>query len=150
MTPNKQRVIDELNVFLKGRYMGIHQYERLIEHAKDSRLKSLLQDFQEQSKLEAQKVARRIQDLGGVPVDGVGMMGELREWMQRLKKQPDQIEEILRDAFIGERKYGVHFSHEMVAGDIDEESVKLIDNILENDQKRADQLQHYLESIQYS
>ena len=145
---NKQHVIDELNRFLRGRYMGIHQYEQLIRHANDPQLQQLLQTFQAHAKMGTQQVAERIEQLGGKPADGVGVMGEIREWMQKLKGYPERSEDILHDALVGENKYGIHFSHRMVAGELDEESAKLIDTILEEDQKRADQLQRLLEKEQ--
>lgn len=141
-----QRVIEELNGFLKGRYMGIHQYERLILHTEDPQVKEMLQNFQEHAKLGAQKIARRIQDLGGEAVDSAGVIGELRQWMQRFEKPPASTHDILHDAMIGENKYGIHFSHQMVAGDLDEESVKIVDTVLEEDQKRVDQLKAWLQS----
>jgi len=140
----KQRVIRELNGFLKGRYMGIHQYEHLISQAKDPELKDLLQRFQEHAKLGAQKIARRIQDLGGKAVDSAGLLGEVREWLQQFKKSPRDPKEILHDALVGENKYGVHFSHKMVVGVLDEESAKIVDTVLEEDQKRVDELKKLL------
>jgi bacterioferritin len=151
MQPKKQ-VIDELNRFLRGRYTGIRQYEHLIERAQDPQLKEMLQQFQQQAKREAAKVAERIQNLGGRPVDGAGMMGEVRDWMQKWTDmvRRDSAEEILRDAYAGENRYGIHMSHRMVGGDLDPESTKLVDEILEEDQKRVDRLKRWLESLQSS
>lgn len=140
----KQQVIRELNRFLKGRYMGIHQYEQLIARAQEPELKDLLQRMQQHAKLGAQKIAERIQDLGGVPVDGVGVLGAMREWIQSFQKEPREARDILRDALVGENKYGIHFSHEMVAGDLDEESVRIVDMVLEEDKKRVEQLKQWL------
>lgn len=143
---DNQQLIDELNRFLKGRYMGMHQYERLIEHAKNAQLKEWLQSFQAQAEEEAHKVADRIRQLGGEPVDDIGMMGEIQVWMQKLKGTPESTEDILQDAIIGENKYGIHLSHRMVAGDLDEESTRLVDSIFEADQKRIDRMKQWLES----
>jgi bacterioferritin len=140
----KQRVIRELNGFLKGRYMGIHQYERLISRAKDPKLKDLLQKFQQHAKLGAQKIAERIQDLGGTAVDGAGLMGEVSEWWQSMKAKSQNPEDILHDALVGENQYGIHFSHKLVAGDLDEESAKIVDTVLEEDQRRVDELKKLL------
>lgn len=144
---DRQKVIDELNRFLRGRYMGLHQYEQLILRAKNPHLKEMLQKFQKHAKLGAKMVADRIRQLGGEPVDGVGILGEIRIWMEKFQVSPDRAIDILHDAYIGENKYGIHMSHEMVAGDIDEESKRIIDQILEEDQKRADQIKRWLEAM---
>lgn len=144
---DQQQVIAELNRFLRGRYMGLHQYEQLILHAKDEQLKEMLQKFQKHAKLGAKKVADRIKQLGGEPVDGVGILGEIRLWMSKFNGYPTNTADILQDAYTGENKYGIHMSHEMVAGDLDEESTKLIDEILEEDQKRVDQIAHWLKAM---
>ena len=140
----RRRVINELNRFLKGRYMGIHQYEHLISRARDPQVKDLLQQLQQHAKLGAQKIAERIQDLGGEAADGAGVMGEIREWLQKLRDRPEDTRDILHDALVGENKYGIHFSHKMVAGELDEESAKLVDMVLEEDQRRVDLLKKYL------
>jgi bacterioferritin len=141
---NNEKVIAELNRFLRGRYMGIHQYAELVKHARDPRLKDLLRRFRDHAEKGAEMVAERIRQLGGEAVDGVGVMGEVQLWMQKLKGYPEQTEHILRDALKGENRYGIRLSHEMVAGDLDEESKQLIDTILEEDQKRADELHRWL------
>lgn len=144
----KRQIIKELNRFLKGRYMGIHQYEHLISRARDPQVKDLLQELQRHAKLGAQKIAERIQDLGGEAADGTGVMGEIREWLQKLQDQPGDAKDILHDALVGENKYGIHFSHKMVAGELDEESAKLVDMVLEEDQKRVELLKKYLRKIE--
>lgn len=143
----KQRAMRELNGFLKGRYMGIHQYERLIEHAREPELKDMLQRFREHAELGAQMIARRIRELGGDPVDGPGVMGEMQLWMQKFKDAPEDTREILHDALVGENRYGIHFSHKMVGGDLDEESAKVVDTVLEEDQKRVDELRKKPEAL---
>ncbi|CAM3486813.1 DUF2383 domain-containing protein [Marinicrinis lubricantis] len=143
---DKQHVIKELNKFLRGRYMGVHQYEQLIQHAQNPLLKEKLQQFQEHAKLGAQKVAKRIEQLGGTPTDDVGVMGKIQIWLKSIKGYPEQTDEILHDALVGENKYGIHLSHEMVAGELDEESTKLIDSLLEEDQKRVDQIRQWIQS----
>ena len=68
--------------------MGLHQYEQLILHAKDEQLKETLQKFQKHAKLGAKKVADRIKQLGGEPVDGVGILGDIRLWMSKFNRYP--------------------------------------------------------------
>jgi bacterioferritin len=85
--------------------------------------------------------------LGGEPVDGAGILGEIRLWWQKLQDKSDNIVDILHDAYVGENRYGIHMSHEMVSGDIDETSAKLIDEILEEDQMRVDQIKQRLRLV---
>jgi len=141
----KRRVIDELNGFLKGRFMGIRQYERLIERANDPELKDMLRRFRDHAELGAEKIARRIRELGGEPVDGPGLMGEMQLWMQKFGDAPEDVRDILRDALVGENKYGIRFSHKMVAGELDRESKNVVDTVLEEDRKRVDELRRKLE-----
>jgi hypothetical protein len=82
--------------------------------------------------------------LGGKAVDGAGLIGEVQEWLQRFKESPQDPKEILHDALVGENKYGIHFSHKMVAGELDEESAKIVDTVLEEDQRRVDELKKLL------
>ena len=142
----KMKVIKELNGFLKGRYMGIEQYERLLERANDPETKDMLRQFKEHAELGAKKIARRIFELGGEPVDGPGFMGELQLWMQQLRDAPEDTRDILHDALVGENKYGIHFSHKMVGGDLDQESKNVVDTVLEEDQKRVDELRRTLQA----
>jgi len=143
-----ENVIGELNRFLRGRYMGMLQYEHLIEKAKaermDERLLDMLERFREHARLGAERISQRIKQLGGEPVDGIGIMGHVQDWMQKLRGYPETPEGILRDAFMGENKYGIKMSHLMVAGELDPESKKIVDTILEEDQKRADQIKQCL------
>jgi bacterioferritin len=141
----KEQVIEELNRFLQGRYMGIRQYQHLIDHARDPEIKELLRTFQSHARRGAELVAERIRQLGGRPAEELGIMGKVREWMSQWKDYPEDTREVLRNALAGENKYGVHFSHNMVAGELDEESAKLIDRILEEDQQRADRIKDILQ-----
>jgi bacterioferritin len=143
----REKVIKELNGFLKGRYMGIEQYERLLERAKDPETQDLLREFKKHAELGAEKIARRIAELGGEPVDGPGIMGEMQLWMQRFRDAPEDVRDILHDALVGENKYGIHFSHKMVGGDLDQESKNVVDTVLEEDQKRVDELRRKLQGI---
>lgn len=57
-------VINTLNDFLKGQYMGIHAYENYIQKISDEQIKRELQKIQQELKNDASKVAERIQNLG--------------------------------------------------------------------------------------
>jgi len=142
---DKQKTIKHLNEFLQGRYMGIHHFEHLIHQASDESLKDFLQKQQAATKDQAAKVAKRIQDLGGEAATDVSAAGKMQEWMSRLQREPRTAEEILRHAFKGEHKYGVHVSHDIVEGELDAESAKLIDAILDEDHRHVEEIRARLE-----
>ncbi len=76
------------------------------------------------------KVAERIQNLGGKPVDDEGLVGSVQGFLGQFKI-PDTTEEIIKSALEGEDYYGINISEEIVKGDLDPESRKLIEDILD-------------------
>lgn len=140
---DNSQVVKELNAFLEGNYMAILSYERYIQHVADPDVKKVLQDIQQEHKQHAIKVAERIQNLGGVPADDVGIQGGMVEFMNRFKKATDDPNFILQDALKGEEK-GIHISEKMVRGDLDPESLTLVKEILNEDRNHLDQLNRYV------
>ncbi|MFE8702727.1 ferritin-like domain-containing protein [Cytobacillus sp. FJAT-54145] len=136
--------IKELNAFLKGQYMGIHAYEHLIQSTDDFYIKKELQEIQKDHKIHAMRVAERIQNLGGTPVDDEGFIGSIQEFMSRWTT-PTATDDILRTALKGEDFYGIQMSHEIVKGDLDPQSQQLVDEILHHDQKHVDRLRNLLQ-----
>lgn len=100
----EKSVVNELNTFLEGNLMAIHAYNNYIHHMDDERLKHRLQDIQKQHKQHAILVAERIQNLGGMPVDDIGMIGSFAEFMNKLKGSTTDRKLILKDALLGEQR----------------------------------------------
>ncbi len=136
-------VIKELNNFLQGQYMGIHEYERLIKHTNDPEVKEELQKIQQEHKLHAIMVAERIQNLGGSAVDDVGIKGAMVETMNWVKGTSNQVQHIIDEAVRGE-SMGIRSSEELVKGDLDEDSRKLIEDILDTDRGHIEHLNNLL------
>jgi len=113
--------------------MGIHAYENLIQNEKEEGIKKELQKIQQCHKAHATKVAERIQNLGGRPVDDDGLLGSMQEGIIRLMGTPKDTKEILQSALKGEDHYGVKMSEEIVKGDLDQESHRIIKEILDED-----------------
>ncbi|WP_342504974.1 DUF2383 domain-containing protein [Sporosarcina sp. FSL K6-2383] len=132
-------VIKELNTFLEGNYMAIQAYEKYIHHIDNSDIKQTLQKIQQDHKEHAILVAERIQNLSGVPVDDVGMMGSIAELMNKIKGPTKDIVPILKDALVGEHR-GIVKSKELLDGDLDPVSLELVKAILNHDQKHVDLL----------
>ncbi len=132
-------VVHTLNAFLKGQYMGIHAYEHHIQKLKDSTIKKEFQNIQQDHKLHAMKVAERIQNLGGTPVDDEGLVGSVQGFLSQFKI-PETTDDIIKNALVGEDHYGIKISEEIVRGDLDPESLQLIEDILNKDREHVDRL----------
>ncbi|WNS76502.1 ferritin-like domain-containing protein [Bacillus sp. DTU_2020_1000418_1_SI_GHA_SEK_038] len=137
-------VIDTLNKFLKGQYMGIHAYEHHIQKLKDPYIKSEFQRIQQDHKNHALKVAERIQNLGGTPVDDEGVIGSIQGFISQFKI-PDTSSGIIESALTGEDYYGIQISEEIVKGDLDLESRQLIEEVLDKDRQHVDFLNRLLQ-----
>jgi len=136
-------VVRELNALLKGNYMAIHGYEKFIQNAKDPGAKSQLQRIQREHKQNAALIAERIQNLGGIPENGSGLMGTMGELMNSLKGVSHNTEFIIKDALESEDK-GIKMAEEIVRGDMDSESRKLVEGILDVNRRHVSQLDSLL------
>lgn len=140
----KNDVVKELNTFLAGNFMAIHAYEKYIQHIEDADIKRVLQIIQQNHKKHAMTVAERIQNLGGVPVEDVGMMGNVAEFMNKMKGTAKDSDAILKDALVGEHR-GIEKSKALLDGDLDPESLKVVEHILNADQKHIDLLDRFFQ-----
>lgn len=139
-----KKIIKELNTFLKGNFMAIHAYEKYINHVQDEQLKEIFQEIQQNHKEHAAIISERIQNLDGVPVDDVGIMGNVAQIMTTIKGSTKDNTSIIKDALVGEHR-GIKKSRELLDDDLDPESLKIVQTILDNDERhveRLDQLLH--------
>ena len=136
-------VINTLNTFLKGQYMGIHAYEHHIQKLTDPSIKREFQKIQQDHKNHALKVAERIQNLGGKPVDDEGVIGSVQGFISQFNI-PDSSSGIIESALKGENDYGIQISEKIVRGDLDPESYQLIENILNKDREHVNFLNRLL------
>lgn len=135
----KKDVVKELNTFLEGNFMAIHAYEKFIQHIQNDEIKNVLQIIQQNHKKHAIVIAKRIQDIGGVPVNDVGMMGSVAEFMSKVKGATNGDAAIVEDALKGEQR-GIAKSKELLEGDLDKESLEIVNHILNADEKHIDLL----------
>jgi bacterioferritin len=123
----------ELNTLLKGEQMAVEAYEKLIQAAEDDKIKNELQNIQMEHKVQAGKLAERVQTLGGRPDYTTGITGTFANakllFEARSKKHPV---DILKMAYDGEDK-GIAAAEKLIEADIDKESKSLINDILSND-----------------
>ncbi len=113
-----------------GEHMAIQSYEHFLQQVEDQSVRSKLQKIQRDHKFHAIRIAERIQNLGGRPVNDLPKMAELMLTMKRLHKK--DLDSIIKDAYVGEKR-GIEKSEEIVKGDLDNESMNLVNNILQED-----------------
>lgn len=136
-------VIEELNTVLRGTFMGIHGFEQYIQKLNNHNLKTDFQKIQQEQKQNAQKISERIQNLGGVPADDEGISGSIISFMHKFMV-PNTERKIIEEAIEGLDKYGVHYSAEVVKGDLDPISKQIVDETINCNLKHAEQLRHLL------
>lgn len=136
-------ITEELNNFLKGNLMAIHAYDHYIHRIKDQELKQTFQQIQQNHKHHASLIAERIQNLGGIPADDVGMMGNAAELMNNIKVKSKDSDSILKDALLGEQR-GIEKSKQILNDDLDHESLELVKNILAIDEQHVDLLDEFI------
>lgn len=126
-------VINHLNTLFKGEQMAVEGYEKFIEAADDMKIKSRLQEIQRDHKEHASLLAEKIQSMGGRPEYGTGITGVISNLRLALetRSKGDSIE-ILKRAYDGEDK-GIAMAEKVVKEELDEDSKKLLDQILSKD-----------------
>lgn len=140
---NRDVVIEELNTLLQGTYMGIRAFEHHIKSLDEAELKQKFQSMQQEAKQSAQKLAKRIQDLEGVPTNSEGASGKIQGFMHNLMLS-ENTDSIMKDALKGLDKYGVEYSEEIVKGDLDPESKKIVEEVINRNRRQAEELQQLL------
>jgi len=136
-------IIEELNTLLRGTYMGIRSMEHYIQKLEDGQLKQHFQSMQKDTKGNAQKIAERIQNLGGVPADDEGFSGSMHSFMHKVML-PNDSEKIIEDALKGIHKYGLQYSEELVRGDLDSESKQMVEEVFDTNRRHVEQLKELL------
>jgi len=133
-------ITKELNNFLKGNLMAIDAYDNYIHHIQDHALKQIFQQIQQNHKHHAMLIAERIQNLDGMPANEVGIMGNVAQLMSRKTIETDHI---LQDALTGEQR-GIEKSKQILNGDLDDESLTLVETILASNEKHVALLNKFI------
>lgn len=113
-----------------GEHMAIQSYEHFLQQVDDNSVKKMLQKIQQDHKYHAIRIAEQIQNLGGCPVNDPPMMAEFMLALKSLHKK--DLDSVIKDAYVGEKR-GIKKSEEIVKGDLDSESMKLVNDILQED-----------------
>lgn len=78
-------IIEEMNKFLKGIYMGITTFKDYYDKAHAMPFKKDIQSIIDSFNRHEEAVIRRIQELGGDPTDSIGIGGAMGELMEKIK-----------------------------------------------------------------
>jgi bacterioferritin len=136
-------IIEELNTLLRGTYMGIRSLEHYIQKVDDDELKNNFQSMQQDIKQNAQKIAERIQNIGGVPADDEGVSGSMHSFMHKIMLSNDS-KKIIEDALKGMDNYGVQYSEELVKGDLDQTSKQIVEEVIDTSRRHVEYLRHLI------
>ena len=92
-------IINEMNKFLKGIYMGIISFKDYYEKAHAMPIKKDIESIINSFKGHEEAVIRNIQELGGDPTDSIGLTGLMGEVFQKIKLIPaDEDREVVQQA----------------------------------------------------
>jgi bacterioferritin len=138
-----ETIIEELNTLLRGTYMGIRSLEHYIQKVDDDELKNNFQSMQQDIKQNAQKIAERIQNIGGVPADDEGVSGSMHSFMHKIMLSNDS-KKIIEVALKGMDNYGVQYSEELVKGDLDQTSKQIVEEVIDTSRRHVEYLRHLL------
>ncbi|WP_291637052.1 DUF2383 domain-containing protein [Clostridium sp.] len=122
--------IKNLNSILEGEYGAINSFDTIIEHAKNEKTKNELQRIQQTHKKLTSHIATRIQNLGGNPIDGIGIEGIISETISNIKHigTTDTIS-YLKEALQSENM-GIKIVNELLAVSSDPSSSQLLNTII--------------------
>lgn len=143
---NEKQTITTLNKFLKGIYMGINGFNRFIAKLQPSPLKETFIVIRDDQIRHANIISERIKILGGEPVKDEGIVGKMTGSISFMFQSLSSEEKILKQAIKGENLYGIRMSEQLVKDQLDEQSLSLVKQILDEDRNHVDQLKKYLHS----
>jgi bacterioferritin len=136
-------IVEELNTLLRGTYMGVRALEHHIQELDNAELRQYFQSMQQEVKQNASKIAERIQNLGGMPADDEGISGSMHSFMHKVLL-PHDTREIIEDALEGMANYGVHYSEELVRGDLDATSKQIVEEVINTNRRHVEKLRQLL------
>lgn len=119
--------------------MGIRSFEHFVQ-----KVEKTFQSMQIEVNENAQRIAELIQNLNGVPADDEGFTGSIHAFMHKITL-PNNSKEIIENAIEGNEKYGVYYSEELVKGDLDTESKKVVEEVIDTHRRHVDILKQMLQ-----
>ncbi|MGI6423963.1 MAG: ferritin-like domain-containing protein [Tepidanaerobacteraceae bacterium] len=138
--PNNDKIVKALNELLQGEYMAVESFNNFISRVKNEHIKTGLQSVQKQHRINIEKIASYIQEIGGQPDENLGIkgkMGDIKVNIDLGLKTDDT--EIVKKAIEGETK-GVNMAEKVLRGKLDDKSREVVGEILQKDRRSIDKL----------
>lgn len=114
MDNDNDKVIKEMNKFLKGVHMGGSTFKDYIERAESKELKDSLVEIIETFKRHEEAITHRIEQLGGDANDSLGVMGIMSEFFQKVKLLSANSDKEILDNAIEAMKVGIDNTNKFI------------------------------------
>ena len=139
-----QKLVDDLNKFLKGIHMGGATFKDYLEKAQDIKLKNELRIIVESFKRHEEAVTHRIELLGGNAADTLGFMGMIGETLEKMKLIVVDSDREVIDYAINAMNMGVDQGNKFIAEhqDLEPNIKKEIEKIVEDNDKHLKKLKN--------
>lgn len=139
-----QKLVDDLNKFLKGIHMGGATFKDYLEKAQDIKLKNELRIIVESFKRHEEAVTHRIELLGGNAADTLGFMGMIGETLEKMKLIVVDSDREVIDYAINAMNMGVEQGNKFIAEhqDLEPNIKKEIEKIVEDNDKHLKKLKN--------
>ena len=143
----ESKVVKELNGVLKGEQMAVDIYENYIKSIEDEKVKKEFIEIRNDHKQHVGQLEQRISQLGGEPESGTGIGGFMANAKTLWEAKTNDTLDILKKAYEGENK-GLAMVEEIVKGDLDEDSEKLIKDMRNVDKRHLKSMGEMIEDFE--
>ncbi|AEV68872.1 ferritin-like domain-containing protein [Acetivibrio clariflavus] len=141
-------VVNELNTVLKGEHMAVESYDRFIHMVEDDRVKEEFQKILDDHKRHVKLLEKRIEELGGEPKEDLGFAGVMANAKLAMRTMGDKKTiDLVKQAYDGEGK-GIAMVKEIIKGDLDDESAKLMQDILAKEHEHLFNINRIIEELE--
>lgn len=139
-----QKLIDDLNKFLRGVHMGGATFKDYLEKAQDEKLKNELRIIVESFKRHEEAITHRIELLGGDATDTLGLIGMLGETWEEIKLMVVDSDKKVLDYAIKAMNMGIEQGNKFIAEheELKPDIKREVEKIVEDNEKHIQKLKN--------
>ena len=126
---------EKLNQLLKGEHMAIKAIGDVISVVKEPELKNSLTAVQNRHHDNVQVLASHLASRGATPEQSAGILGAISGVSTRINNLVNSDPAKMLEHLCEGEDRGIQMAQQVVDGFLDQESLKLVKNILDNDRK---------------